>query len=38
MGEAKREFGKWLMDVAKYMVTALFLSAIFEDLKGAHKV
>ena len=28
----KKEFGKWLMDVAKYMVTALLLSTIFADL------
>ena len=27
----KKEFGKWLMDVAKYMVTALLLSTIFAD-------
>jgi hypothetical protein len=29
----KTEFGKWLMDIAKYMVTALLLSTIFEDMK-----
>ena len=23
----KKEFGKWLMDIAKYMVTALLLSS-----------
>ena len=28
----KTEFGKWLMDIAKYMVTALLLSTIFEDM------
>ena len=28
----KKEFGKWLMDVAKYMVTALLLSSIFGDM------
>ena len=28
----KREFGKWLMDIAKYMVTALLLSTIFADM------
>ena len=28
----KKEFGKWLMDVAKYMVTALLLSTIFTDM------
>ena len=25
----KKEFGKWLMDIAKYMVTALLLSTAF---------
>ena len=28
----KREFGKWLLDIAKYMVTALLLSTIFADI------
>lgn len=28
----RKEFGKWLMDVAKYMVTALLLSTIFADM------
>ena len=28
----KKEFGKWLMDIAKYMVTELLLSTIFEDM------
>ena len=28
----KKEFGKWLMDIAKYMVTALLLSTIFSDM------
>ena len=28
----KTEFGKWLMDIAKYMVTALLLSTIFVDM------
>ena len=28
----KTEFGKWLMDIAKYMVTALMLSTIFADM------
>lgn len=26
----KKEFGKWLMDIAKYMVTAILLSSVFE--------
>lgn len=29
----KTEFGKWLMDIAKYMVTALLLTTIFADMK-----
>ena len=28
----KREFGKWLLDIAKYMVTALLLATIFIDM------
>lgn len=30
----KKEFGKWLMDVAKYMVTALLLSSVFGDMES----
>ena len=29
----KKEFGKWLLDIAKYMVTALLLSTIFADMR-----
>ena len=28
----KKEFGKWLLDIAKYMVTALLLSTIFAEM------
>jgi len=28
----KKEFGKWLMDIAKYMVTALLISSVFSDM------
>lgn len=28
----KEEFGKWLLDISKYMVTALLLSTIFTDI------
>ena len=28
----KKEFGKWLMDIAKYMTTALLLSSAFGDM------
>ncbi len=31
----KKEFGKWLMDIAKYMVTALLLSTIFADMNDS---
>ncbi len=30
----KKELGKWLMDVAKYMTTALLLSSTFGDMKN----
>ena len=29
----KKELGKWMMDVAKYQVTAIFLSSIFSDIQ-----
>ena len=29
----KNEFGKWLMDIAKYITTAVVLSSIFGDLE-----
>lgn len=28
----KKEFGKWLMDVAKYLATAVLISCVFNDL------
>ena len=31
--DMKKEFGKWLMDIAKYMVTALLLATIFADME-----
>lgn len=31
--EMKREMGKWLMDVSKYMFTALLISTIFADME-----
>jgi hypothetical protein len=30
----KKEFGKWLMDIAKYMTTALLLSSAFGNMKN----
>ena len=29
----KRAFGEWLLDIAKYMVTALLLATIFKDME-----
>lgn len=29
----KKEFGKWLMDVAKYLATAVLISSVFNDLR-----
>ncbi len=28
-----KEFGKWLLDIAKYMVTAVLLSSLFSNVK-----
>lgn len=30
----KKELGKWLMDIAKYMATALLLSSAFGDMES----
>ncbi len=30
----KKEFGKWLIDVAKYVSTAILLSSLFSDIKS----
>lgn len=30
----KKELGKWLMDIAKYMATALLLSSAFGDMEN----
>lgn len=30
----RKELGKWLMDIAKYMVTALLLSSVFADMSN----
>lgn len=29
----KKEMGKWLMDIAKYITTAVILTSIFSDLE-----
>lgn len=29
----KKELGKWLMDIAKYMTTALLISSVFSDMQ-----
>ena len=31
----KKELGKWLMDIAKYLVTALLLSSTFVDMESS---
>ena len=28
----KKEFGKWLMDIAKYITTAVVLTSLFSDI------
>lgn len=30
----RKELGKWLMDIAKYMTTAILLSSVFSDLQN----
>ena len=32
--EAKKKIGEWLMDVAKYVLTAVLISTIFKDLEN----
>ena len=29
----KKEMGKWLMDIAKYLATAVLISAFFRDIQ-----
>ena len=29
----KHEFGKWLMDIAKYLVTAVLLASVFSEIE-----
>jgi len=29
----KKEMGKWLMDIAKYLATAVLISALFRDIQ-----
>lgn len=31
----RKELGKWLMDIAKYMTTAVLLSTVFGDMNKA---
>ena len=31
----KKEFGKWILDVAKYVTTAVIISNLFSDLQGS---
>ena len=30
----KKEFGKWIMDVAKYITTAVLLATVFNDISN----
>ena len=30
--ETKKEIGKWLMDIAKYLLTAVFFTSIFKHM------
>jgi len=32
--ETKKKMGEWLMDVAKYMLTAVLISSIFKDIEN----
>lgn len=29
----KKELGKWLLDIAKYLVTAVLLASVFSDIE-----
>ena len=32
--ESKKKIGEWLLDVSKYMLTAVLISSIFRDLEN----
>jgi hypothetical protein len=32
--ETKKKIGEWLMDIAKYMLTAVVISSFFKDLEN----
>ena len=32
--ETKKKIGEWLMDIAKYMLTAVVISTIFKDFEN----
>jgi len=32
--DTKKKIGEWLMDVSKYMLTAVLISTIFKDLEN----
>ena len=34
----KKEFGKWIMDIAKYLATAVLISAIFRDIQDKSSI
>ena len=29
----KKKFGDWLLDIAKYMATAILLTSVFDDIR-----
>lgn len=31
----RKELGKWLMDIAKYLATAVLLTSVFNDIENA---
>ena len=34
INDGSKEIGKWLLDISKYMLTAIFLTSIFTDTGG----
>lgn len=34
----KKELGKWFMDIAKYMTTALLLSSVFAEMNNIYVI
>lgn len=34
VGKMRKELGKWLMDIAKYIITAVVLSSVFGEIES----